>query len=125
MTEEMQGWGNIELQEKTIEPDKTLDISNINRNLQLGNLSKNDYSFVITKTNKFVELNNYPFSRGGPVFRNRGKLIMQQLNFEVVTSNSIEGTARKLLNTRINVSRLKDESPEKGIFSGLRRGREQ
>lgn len=121
MTEEMQGWGNVELQEKTIEPDKTIDVGYINRNLQLGNTDRREHQFVIVKTNKFVELNNYPFNRGGVLYRKRANMIMQGLNLEMVTSNSKDAQARKLLHTRINVSRLKDETPEKGMFSGFRR----
>lgn len=121
MAEGETAWSQTELQEKTIEPDKGLDVEHINRNLQLGNISKQEYPFFITKTNKVVELMNYPFSRGGPLYRNQANKIMKQLNLEVISSNSREALARTLLNTRVNVSKLKDETPEKGWFSGVRR----
>jgi hypothetical protein len=120
MAEENDAWAVIQLQEKTIEPDKTIFEDVVTRNLQLGNIPSKDMKFYFHMIDRGVEYKEYPKAEGGWLYKSFGNRLFKKLDAMFVASNSDQGYLRAIMNTQTKIQRVKDETPAKGFFKGMR-----
>jgi hypothetical protein len=106
------------LKNKEIEPVNDKD-DKITRNLQLGNIPKGDFKYIINQIEVMVGFESIPNDHGGWLTRGLAQdLIMRKLDRIMVSSLSIGGFLRKNLNTDTTIQKL--EQTNKRRF-GLKR----
>lgn len=107
---------DISLQEKTVEPHRDENwASYINRNWQLGNLTRREFQESMENVAIASKYFSVPAEFGGLDFvHNVGHNIMKRVNTFIVASNSIEGFGRRTLITKM--LEFKGGAPKKGSW---------
>lgn len=104
----------LQLQDKQIEPSESISGSDINRNLQLGNIGSRTYLDMLDTNSRAEIYDTVPMEYGGYLLGRFSEKQRKQNDFGVVLSVSIEGFGRKILATqRKEFFKSEDEKPRK------------
>ncbi|MFO7886821.1 MAG: hypothetical protein R6U59_00770 [Eubacteriales bacterium] len=108
----------IEIESRLIEPDMlTNDDKGINRNLQLGNIHRNDLFRLQALEEHSMILSKIPKSLGGDIFEKWSKDTRLKKHHFLVLSGSREGFVRKMSRTSIQEASMQNK--KEGLFQGL------
>lgn len=112
---------HIQILDKRIEPDKTPTRVTINRNIVMGNIkaeqmkqydSENRYSRMILET---------PDAYGGWFLKDFADMSMDNIEFAVTLSRSVEGFNQKQLNTNNTNQTISDGTQKRTLSDMFRR----
>jgi len=92
-------YDDVGITDKQIEPSTTIT-AYVTRNQQMGNVDVKHFRELAAKKDAAVFLLNIPKSLGGWLSKRFGRNILKGNELEFVMSNSINGSARSMLNTR-------------------------
>jgi hypothetical protein len=118
-------WNSVQLKEKELEPDKTINSERVTRNLQLGNWPKKDMIFLYHELERGVNLESFPDNRNGWLYKQFGRMTFEKIDAKIVASNSSDGFVRIATNTQTRIQKVKDDTPTKGFFNNLIGGNQQ
>lgn len=108
---------SIELTGMMIDPDKDNILSSINRNDQLGFITRRDAYFCEALEEHALLVENIPNSLGGNIFKKWGRMSRLKKHHKLVVSGSVGGFVRRMEKTRINKDEQKNET--EGVFQRL------
>jgi hypothetical protein len=108
----------VTLQEKLIEPDRT--IRRVNRNMQLGYIKIPQLMFMQHRAEHAIMLESIPFEHGGYITSHFADLEWEKIDVFIVASNSVDGFGRRSQRATEMKQTMKDES-ERGFFNAFRR----
>ena len=111
-------WSQVQLVEKTIEPDNKISPEQANRNMQLGNIDPREYPFVVHRHERAMDLLNFPQDRNGWMYNKYGVDLLRKNDAALLLSGSKDGFVRQLMRTSTQVQRMKDET-DRGMFGSI------
>jgi len=115
-------YSNVQLNEKMVEPDHGISANYASRNFQLGFLDETAHKYAQHKYGLALKYKSVPQSAGGWLTEVFAEILAQELDFEFISSNSINGEGRKSLGRREFVHKDEDNrSKGKGIFGRFRK----
>jgi hypothetical protein len=115
LNQQQSAWMDIQIVEKTIEPDVKISPDQANRNMQLGNIAAPEFTFLAHRHERGMDLLNYPHERNGWMYKKYGLALLRKNDANLLLSGSKDGFVRQLLRTSTQVQRMKDET-DRGLF---------
>ncbi len=118
-------WSNVQILDKRIEPDKIIRREKINRNIVMGNISRaqqQQYSSE-NRYNRMVE--DVPVNYGGWFLHDFAKMSINNVEFDVTLSRSVDGFNQKQLNTTNQNQNIKEDRDKGGFTSFFKRKRRE
>lgn len=113
-------YDDIGILDKQIEPSTAIT-AYATRNQQMGNVDGKHFKELAAKKDAAVFLLNIPKPLGGWLSKRFGRNILKGNELEFVMSNSINGAARSMLNTRKAIISKQEGNSKaaKGIGNGI------
>jgi hypothetical protein len=112
---------SAEIGRRFLEPETQVTSIQFNRNLQMGNIKREDLVVASHKFNVAQLINEVPDANGRFLFQFIADHLIKDVNFLLVASNSVEGKGRNSVVSRIVRSFSKDETPQGGFGSLVRK----
>lgn len=112
---------SAEIGRRFLEPETQVTSIQFNRNLQMGNIKREDLVVASHKFNVAQLINEVPHANGRFLFQFIADHLIKDVNFLLVASNSVEGKGRNSVVSRIVRSFSKDETPKGGFGSLVRK----
>lgn len=112
---------SAEIGRRFLEPETQVTANHFNRNLQMGNIKREDLIVASHKFNVAQLINEVPSANGRFLFQFIADHLIKDVNFLLVTSNSVDGKGRNSVVSRIVRSFSKDETPKGGFGSLVRK----
>lgn len=111
-------YNSVDIQNKLIEPDKGLSGNIAISNLQLGNITEEDYYGNLHDVNFAMDCLDMPFESGGFFLNEIGHKIMRKLDVAHIMSGSKNAKKWDSLTQekRVNVLRKEEQKKKKGLF---------
>jgi hypothetical protein len=106
-------YSHLQIQQKQIDPSNKI-FQDINRNLQLGNIDKNEYRELKIAVERLLIMNKYT----SPLMQKEARELMEMLNTRLVLSGSVKGFVRTMINTHTNINKVTQET-KGGALSGI------
>jgi hypothetical protein len=113
-----------EIGRRFMEPEENVTEKPFNRNLQMGNIERNDLLVMESQWNSADLIYSIPEDNGKFLFSWVGDHIVKNIHFKLATSNSVDGRGRQSVISRIVRSFSKDETQQGGFSSLLNRKKE-
>jgi hypothetical protein len=112
---------SAEIGRRFLEPETQVTSIQFNRNLQMGNIQREDLIVASHKFNVAQLINEVPNANGRFLFQFIADHLVKDVNFLLVASNSVDGKGRNSVVSRIVRSFSKDETPKGGFGSLVRK----
>lgn len=106
-----------EIGRRFMEPEEKVTDKIFNRNLQMGNIRREDLEIIKAQFSNAMLIRSIPVDSGRFLFLDIGNHIINDINFGLAASNSVDGRGRASVISRIVRSFSKDETPKSGIGS--------
>lgn len=117
-------FSDIQIQEKNVEPENRLTPNIITRNLQLGNVPRQEMRFYNHRIERAMDLLSFPQNQNGWLYTQMGRQLIEKNDVIMVMSGSTNGFVRTINNTRSIQQKIKDET-NKSFFGGFLQNREK
>lgn len=111
--DERAAYNSVDIQNKLIEPDKSLSGSIAVSNLQLGNITTSDYHGNLHEVNFAMDCMDMPFEQGGFFLHDIGMRIMRKMDIAHIMSGSKGAKKWDALTQDKKVNVLRKEGVEK------------
>lgn len=111
---------DVQVREKLVEPD-IKNAAKINRNFQLGNITKAEQYHLGHKFGFAMTLKNYPRDKGGWVLNQIGDNIVSEVDAMLTLSLSVGAVGRRSVNSKEQRNYISEMPRSERFFDGLRR----
>jgi len=110
---------------KFLEPESEIYIKEFNRNLQLGQIAREEQPILQMKAETSKLLADVPVSQGQFLFGWMAGINLHAINFKLVSGNSVDGFGRKSIISRVNRQETKDNTVKGGVSGFFDRNQQQ
>lgn len=116
-------YSNVQILDKRIEPDKNTLRPKVNRNIIMGNITKQQMQQYSSENRYNRMVTDVPIEYGGWFLHGFANMGVENVEFDVTLSRSVDGFNQKQLNTTNQNQNIKDEREKTGWTSMFRRKR--